>query len=141
MLEKVQLLVAGGKSEVISGGALAALLGAEGRIGEHQVKVVEGFTLIREGIGQQNLAVNVVEHGVHQSQAMSVVNKLAAGKGFFSLELGLIGVQIVKIIGVLFDILMGCNHKTEGAAGRVYQNLIFDTKEKAFSGVKIPKKA
>ena len=28
-----------------------------------------------------------------------------------------------------------------GAAGRVYQDLIFDTKQKAFSGMKIPKKA
>lgn len=27
------------------------------------------------------------------------------------------------------------------AGGRVYQDAIFDTKEKAFSGVKIPKKA
>lgn len=46
VLEEVQLLVAGGESEVIPGGTLAALLGTEGRIGEHQVKVVEGFALV-----------------------------------------------------------------------------------------------
>ena len=119
VLEEVQLLVAGGESEVIPGGTLAALLGAEGRIGKHQVKVVEGFTLIREGVGQQNLTVDVVEHGIHQRQPMGVVNQLTAGEGFFLLELGLIGIQIVKIIGMLFDILMGCNHKAKGAAGGV----------------------
>ena len=46
VLEKVELLVAGGESEIISGGTLAALLGAEGRIGEHQVKVVESLALV-----------------------------------------------------------------------------------------------
>ena len=62
MLEEVQLFVAGGKSEIISGGTFATFLGTEGRIGEYQVKVVECFSLIGQGIGQQNLTVNVVEH-------------------------------------------------------------------------------
>ena len=43
VLEKVQLLVAGGESEVISGGTLAALLGTERWIGKNQIEVVEGF--------------------------------------------------------------------------------------------------
>lgn len=46
VLEEVQLFVAGGESEVIPRGALAALFGAERRIGKHQIKVVEGFALI-----------------------------------------------------------------------------------------------
>ena len=46
MLEKVELLVAGGESEIISGGTLAALLGAERRIGKHQVEVVESLALV-----------------------------------------------------------------------------------------------
>ena len=119
VLEKVQLLVAGGESEVIPGGTLAALLGAERRIGEHQVKVVEGFALVGQGVGQQNLTVDVVEHGVHQSQTVSVVDQLAAGEGFLPLEFCLICIQIVKIIGVFLDIPMGGNHKAKGAAGRV----------------------
>ena len=127
VLEKVQLLVAGGESEVISGGTLAALLGAEGRIGKHQVKVMECLALVGQGIGQQNLTVNIVQHGVHQRQPMSVVDQLTAGECLFPLELGLIGVQIVKIIGVLFDILMGCNHKAKGAAGGIRCHSEIDT--------------
>lgn len=34
MLQKIELLVAGGKGEVIPGGALAAFLGPKGRICE-----------------------------------------------------------------------------------------------------------
>ena len=111
--------VGGGESEVIPGGTLAALLGAERRIGEHQVKVVEGFALVGQGVGQQNLTVDVVEHGVHQSQTVCVVNQLAAGEGFLPLEFGLVCIQIVKIVGVVFDIPMSGNHKAEGTAGGV----------------------
>ena len=46
VLEEVQLLVTGREGEVIPGGALAALLGAERRICKHQIKVVDGFALI-----------------------------------------------------------------------------------------------
>lgn len=119
MLEEVQLFVAGGESEVIPRGALAALFGTERRIGKHQIKVVEGFALIGEGIGQQNLTVDVVEHGVHQSQTVCVVNQLAASEGLFPFKPGLVCIQIVKIIGMFLDISMGSDHKAEGAAGRV----------------------
>ena len=44
---------------------------------------------------------------------------------------------VVRLLHVL-----PCQHqKAAGSAGRVYQDAMFDTKEKAFSGVKIPKKA
>ena len=49
-----------------------------------------------QGIGQQNLTVDVVEHGVHQSQTVCVVNQLAASEGLFPFKLRLICIQIVK---------------------------------------------
>ena len=119
VLKEVQLLVAGGEGEVISGGALAALLGAERRIGKHQVKIMESPALVGQGIGQQNLTVDVVQHGVHQSQTVGVVDQLTAGEALFPFKLCLVCIQIVKIVGVLLDIPVGGNHKAEGAAGRV----------------------
>ena len=83
VLEKVQLLVAGGESKVVPAGDLAALLSTEGRICKDQIEVTKNFSLIGQSISQQNLAVDVVEHGIHQSQAVGVVNQFAAGEGFF----------------------------------------------------------
>ena len=47
------------------------------------------------------------------------MNQLAAGEGFLSLEFCHIRIQIVKIVGVLLDKLVGGNHKSKGATGRV----------------------
>ena len=60
-----------------------------------------------------------MEHGVHQCQAMGIVDQLAAGECLFPFKLRLICIQIVKIIGVLLDIPVGGNHKAESAAGGV----------------------
>ena len=60
-----------------------------------------------------------MQHGIHQGQTVGIMDQLAAGEGFFLLELGLIGAQVIEIVSMLFDILMGGDHKTKGAAGRV----------------------
>ena len=60
-----------------------------------------------------------MEHGIHQRQTVGIVDQLTAGEGLFPLELRLVCIQIVKIIGVFFDIPMGGDHKAESAAGRV----------------------
>ena len=67
---------------------------------------MECFSLIGQGIGQQNLTVNVV-------------NQLAASEGLFPFKLVLVRIQIAKIIGMFLDISMGSDQKVEGAAGRV----------------------
>ena len=119
VLEKVQLLVAGGEGEVIPCGTLAALLGAKGGIGEHQIEVAEHFARIGQRIRQQDLAVDPVEHGIHQRQTVGIVDQLTTGECLFPFKLRLVCIQIVKIIGVFFDIPMGGDHKAESAAGRV----------------------
>ena len=53
VLQKIQLLVGGGKGEIVAGGALAAFLGAEGRIGQHHVEAAHLLTLVGKGVGQQ----------------------------------------------------------------------------------------
>ena len=57
VLQKVQLLVAGGEGEVIAGGPLAALLGAKGGgIGQYQIESGHLLAEIRQGIPQQDRA-------------------------------------------------------------------------------------
>ena len=119
MLKKIQLLVAGGKGEVVTGGTLAPFLGAKGRIGEHQIKTMEIFALIRKGIRKQNFSLYVVQHGIHQSQTVGIMNQFAAGKSLLPFKFCHIRIQVVKIVGVLLHILMGGNHKTKGATSWV----------------------
>ena len=66
MLQKIQLFVAGGKGKVVTGGSLAALLCAKGRIGQHQVIAFHGLARSGERVGKQNFPFNAVQHGVHQ---------------------------------------------------------------------------
>ena len=60
MLKKIQLFVAGGEEKIASGGTLAALLGAERRIGENQIIVFHALAGGREGIAKLDLSLNVV---------------------------------------------------------------------------------
>ena len=65
------------------------------------------------------LTIDVVEHGIHQSQTVCVMDQLTTGECLFPFKLRLVCIQIVKIVGVFFDIPMGGDHKAESAAGRV----------------------
>ena len=50
VLQEAELLVAGGEGEIGAGGQAAALLGAEGRIGEDQRGLGQGLALGGEGV-------------------------------------------------------------------------------------------
>ena len=62
-----------GKGKVVPCGTLAALLGAKGRIREHQIEIVEGLARIGQGVAQQNLAVDAMQHGIHQGQTVGIM--------------------------------------------------------------------
>lgn len=119
MLQKIQLLVAGGKGKIVTSGPFAAFLCAKGRIGEHQIIAFHILACGGQGVGKQNFPFNTVQHGVHQGQTVRVVHQLAAGEGFTFLEGRLILVQIKILVGLPFQVLIRRDHKTKGAAGRV----------------------
>ena len=119
VLEEVELLVAGGEGEVVAGGALAALLRAERRIGQHKVVILHGLAQVGEGVAQEDLPADVVQHGVHEGQSVGVVHEFAAGKGLVPLEPRGVGVQVEKVPGLLLHVGVGRNHKAERPACRV----------------------
>lgn len=121
MLQKIQLLVAGGKGKIVTSGPFAAFLCAKGRIGEHQIIAFHILACGGQGVGKQNFPFNTVQHGVHQGQTVRVVHQLAAGEGFTFLEGRLILVQIKILVGLPFQVLIRRDHKTKGAAGRSLQ--------------------
>ena len=55
------------------------------------------------------------------------MHQFAAGEGFISFKVGLLGAQVVEIISSAFYISMGSDHKSKGAASGVYQDAMFDT--------------
>ena len=113
------MFVAGGVGEVVPCGALTALFRPKGGIGEDHVIALHSLAQVGQGIAQSDGSLHIVEHGVHQGQAVGVVYQLAAGKRLCPFKGGGIGVQVKEIVGLRRDILMGRNHKAEGAAGRV----------------------
>ena len=119
VLEEIQLLVAGGEREVVAGGAFAAFFCAEGGICEDKVIILHGFAQIGEGVAQENLSPDVVEHGIHKGKAVGVVDQFAAGERLVPLEFRRVRVQIEEILGMRFHIGMGGNHKSERPAGGV----------------------
>ena len=119
MLEKVELLIACGESEVITGGSFSAFLCSKRRVGENQAVALHGLAHIGQRIAINNLAINAVEHGVHQRQTVRVMNKLAAGKGFLFFKAGGFSVQREKVIRLLSDILAGGDHKAESTASGI----------------------
>lgn len=116
MLQEVQLLVAGGEGEVITGGTLTAFLGTKGRVGQNHIEILHGCAHAGQGIAQLDFAVNVMEHGVHQSQTVGIMDKLTAGKGFISLKLCHFRIQIKEVIGGFLHMAMGSDHKSKGTA-------------------------
>ena len=119
MLQKVQLLVAGGVSEVVTGGTLATLLRSKGGIGEHYVITPHSFAEIGQGIAQRDGPLHVVQHGVHQSQTVGVVYQFHAGERLRAFKGGDVCAQVKEVIGLVRNISMGSNHKAERAASGV----------------------
>ena len=118
-LQKIELLVGRGIGQVIPGRSFAAALGAEGRIGQDHVIVPELLAFGGKGIRLKDSPFDAVEHGVHQGQAVSVRHQLDAGEGLFLLEFLSLCCLIEVVVMLLLQILVGGDHETEGAAGRV----------------------
>ncbi len=135
VLDEVELFVRGRRPEVAAlddvaltarlallahdGGA--ALL-AERRIGEHQVEAVAGVGGERVGHhdGLELLAADAVQQHVHGAQPRRGLHQLPALEGFF-LELLALILGHVRIM--LHHIVMRCEQKAAGAAGRIAHGL------------------
>jgi len=128
VLEEVELFVAGLVGEVVAGGALAALFRAKGRVREHDVVARELFAKVREGVAEVDRPLDAVQHGVHEGEAVRVVYELTAGEGLLRLEPRLLHAEVAVVVSLTAHVLVRRNHKAEGAAGWVYQDVIFDTK-------------
>ena len=130
VLEEVQLLVARHVGEVVAGGALAAFFRAEGRIREDDVVAFEALAEVREGVAEVDGALDAVQHGVHEREAVRIVDELAAGEGFLYLEIRHVLGEGLIVVGMIAHVLVGGNHEAEGAAGGVSKVSVFDTIER-----------
>ena len=119
VLEEVELLVARRVGEVVARGALAALFRAEGGICEDDVVAFQALAEVREGVAEVDLALDAVEHGVHEREAVGVVDEFAAGEGFFDLEVRFVDGEVVVVVRGVAHGLRGGDHEAERAAGGV----------------------
>ena len=86
VLEEVELLVARRVGEVVARRALAALLRAERRIRQYDIIILEALAKVGQRVAEVDWAVDAVQHGVHEREAVRVMDELTAGKGFFRLK-------------------------------------------------------
>ena len=119
MLQKVQLLIARGIGKVVTRCTLTALFRTEGRIGQHHVIALHFLAHVGKRIAQNNFALDVVQHGVHQRQAVRIMHQLAAGEGLRIFKLCRFLIQIKEIVRLLTHKIAGSNHKAEGTTGRI----------------------
>ncbi|RMR25994.1 hypothetical protein ALP90_05675 [Pseudomonas amygdali pv. ulmi] len=127
MLKEGQLLVAGLVSQVITGRATAAFGCAERRVGENYVNLGQVGPGLAEGVAQMHhpffITFHAVEQGVHKRQATGTRYQLNADKGTVTLEgLGL-GIEVIVVVGLAFDIGVGGNQETSGTRSRVLDGL------------------
>ncbi len=134
MLDEIELLVAGGRPEVVAfvgerlavGLALlvddghAALL-AERRIGQHHVEALAGVgdqAVVdhhRRSASLRSAAADAMQVEVHHAQAGGVVDDLPAAEGLVAQGLLLVAVELV----VVEDVIVGSQEKAAGTAGRI----------------------
>ena len=119
MLQEVQLLVARGIGKVVARCTLAAFFRTEGRIGQHHIIALHLLAHVGKRITQNNFALDVMQHRVHQRQAVRIMHQLAAGEGLRIFKLRRFLIQIKEIVRLLTHKIACRNHKTEGAAGRI----------------------
>lgn len=71
----------------------------------------------REAVAQNDVALYVVEHRVHQRQPVRVLNRLHPVESFAPLELLLLKRQVEKAVGAPLDVAVGGDEET-ARAGR-----------------------
>ena len=119
VLQEIQLLIAGGKSKVITGSTFSAFLGAERRIGQDNVITFHFLTKVGQRITKIDGTADIVQHGIHQGQTVGVMYQLTAGKCLSTLELLLIHRQFKQVISMVLDIAVSSDHKAKSTAGWV----------------------
>ncbi len=119
MLQKIQLLVAGGVGEIVTGGTFAALLGSERWICEDHIIAPHALAQIGQGITQRDLSLDIMQHGIHQGETVGIVYQLRTCKSLCPLKGSRISVKVKEIIGLSRNVLMGCDHKAKCTASRV----------------------
>lgn len=74
MLDEVQLLVARGDGEVVSGGCLIRTLRAKGRVGHHYVKPLAARNLVYR-ISQRDVGFKTMQVEIHQRETAGTCNQ------------------------------------------------------------------
>ena len=116
-LQEVQLLVGCLEGNIVSGGTLAALLGAKRWVCQNHVKFLELLGVGRKGVHALDVGRNAVQIGVHQGETVRIRHKLHAAKAILDL-------LYFRIRQVIEGLALGCNpigsdHKSKGTASRV----------------------
>ena len=119
MLQKVQLLITGRKCKIVTGRTLSALFRAKGWISKNHIIIFHSFAKIGKRISQYNIPLHIMQHGVHQSQPMRIMNQFGPCECFFPLKFRSIYIQIEKIIRPIRNILVSGNHKAKSSTGRI----------------------
>ena len=119
MLEEGKLFVCGGVGEIAACGHPAAFFGAKGGIAEDDIGGREGFAKGGEGITDEDIAVDVVEHEVHHGEAMGILDKFNAIKGLVALEEAELFGERGEVVGLLFDVFVGFDEKAARPCGGI----------------------
>ena len=123
VLEEDELLVARRVGDVVARRAAAALLRAEGRVREDDVGLRELRAARAERVAERDVALDVVEHRVHQREALHVGDELHAVEGFALLEVLLRDGEIVELVGVRLHVAVGVDEEAAGAHGGILHAL------------------
>lgn len=123
MLEKGELLVAGGVGEIVPGGTAAAPGSSKGRICQDQIGLGQAFSWFTQGVSQSDyaffFAFHAVEQAVHQSQTPGSGNEFHSHIGLVYLKSPVFVFQVKQIIGLGFDVGIGRDQKSGRACCRV----------------------
>lgn len=68
-----------------------------------------------------------MQHGVHEREAVRVVDELAAGEGFLDFKVGQLLGEVGVVVRHVPDVLRRGDHEAERAAGRIPFTNHFDT--------------
>ncbi len=119
VLEKHELLIARGIRDVVARPPAAALLRAEGRIGENHVRLRKPRPARAQRVAEDDVALDAVQHRVHERKALDVGNELHAVEGLALLKplLRLGELEIVPRIGA--NEAVGVDEKPAGAHRRI----------------------
>lgn len=71
-----------------------------------------------------------MQHGVHEREAVRVVDELAAGEGFLDFEVGQLLGEVGVVVRHVPDVLRSGDHEAERAAGQISKVSVFDTIER-----------